>query len=197
LQLTKLFNCAERHKRFRKELLAKAVEQPIELIRQQATRESRILYNLHRQVLGCYQLTRAFTRLDVSPHGILYAEIEPEHHVEDMVARWFLSRFPGKTILLQSRRGTFMCSSEGLFISSERINEILPKLEKERPIDSICKEVSEFDAGIWDEYYRSQNIAERRNIRYFSRNLPKKYLNRMKTENFSRKKSMRLNRFIG
>ena len=177
MEILEDFNLAERHKDFDIKVVKKLETQNPYEVENLATKEARIVYEWNRQVAGCYQRSRAFSRLKISTHSIVYGKIEPEHYVEDLVAKWFLSRFPMFTVMIESNRGTFIVSRDKeLKIYQEKIGEMLPKLEKELPKNDILSELSVFnDEDFWQKYYESQLVKERRNKRYFLRNMPKKF----------------------
>ena len=123
-----MLELAERHKDFKAEVFKKVNESDIESL---STPEAKKAYNWNRQVAGCYQRSRAFARLNINKHSIIYGKIEPEHFVEDLVAKWFLSRFPIFTIMVESKRGTFVVSKDSkLRVYKETIDSLLPKFEK-------------------------------------------------------------------
>jgi len=172
------FNLAHRHKDFDVRVMGVLRHQSKAEVEARSTKEARIVYNWNRQVAGCYQRSRAFSRLKISKHSIVYCRIEPEHYVEDLVAKWFLSRFPMFTVMIESSRGTFVVSKDKeLKIYEESIDELLPRFEKELPKNEILCELGEFNEDVfWERYYDSQFIKERKNRRYFLKNIPKKFL---------------------
>ena len=144
-----------------------------------STLEARQAYNWNNQVAYCYQRARAFSRLEINKHGIVYGKIEPEHFVEDLVARWFLERFPIFTIMIESSRGTFVISKDSpLKTYKESIKTLLPSFERNLPENPLLKDLEDFnDESYWEKYYNSQFIKSRKNKRYFLHNIPKKFHN--------------------
>ena len=171
------FNLADRHKNFDIKVMERLEKQGRAEIEALSTAEARQVYNWNRQVAGCYQRSRAFSRLKISKNSIVYGKIEPEHFVEDLVARWFLSRFPMFTIMVESSRGTFVVSKEeGLTIYKESIDRLLPEFEKILPENDILSDLGSFkEDDFWENYYSSQFINERKNRRYFLHNIPRKF----------------------
>jgi probable DNA metabolism protein len=179
MSLTQEFNLATRHKNFDIKLFEKLKTQNESEILNLATPESRKVYNWNRQVASCFHRCREFARLKISSAGILYGRIEPEHHVEDMVVKWFSGRFPLFTIMLESSRGTFIVTKDKKFsIHDKSISVLLPRFEKMLPKSEILSELEDFNSDeYWEKYYRSQDIKERRNRRYFQANIPRKFHN--------------------
>jgi probable DNA metabolism protein len=141
-----------------------------------STVASRTAHNWQRQVLNSYQRSRAFARLKISQYGILYGRIEPEHYVEDMVARWFSSRFPMFAIIIESKRGTFAINRDkNLEILQEPLYQVLSRYEKMLPKSDMLSDLVDFNSDeFWNSYYKSQHIKQRKNRRYFLKNMPKK-----------------------
>ncbi|MFH2027987.1 MAG: DUF4130 domain-containing protein [Nanoarchaeota archaeon] len=195
----KEFNLANRHKNFDKKVYDIVRKQDVVFVENLATPEARRVYNWNRQVAGCYQRSRAFCRMKISKHSIVYCSIDPEHFVEDLVARWFLSRFPMFTIMVESKRGTFVISkTTDLVIYDKKIDELLPEFEKIMPENSILSDLTEFDEdSVWEGYYDSQFIKERKNKKYFLKNIPKKFHNwgSLKVEKEKFRKDIRLDEF--
>ncbi|MBW3015425.1 DUF4130 domain-containing protein [Candidatus Woesearchaeota archaeon] len=172
------FELASRHAKFTEKLWEAVCEQDEALVLNKATKESNSLYSLHRQVANDYQRCRAFSRLKISKHGIIYGRIDPEHEIEDMVADWFLSRFPLFVILLESRRGTFINSHESGFVKTkERMMKVVRMMEKTLPENNMLKDLIEFDELSWENLYDANFIKQRKNVRLFLKNIPKKYHN--------------------
>ena len=177
MKLRKDFNLAPRHKDFKKEVIELLKKQDPVSINSVSTQEARKAYNWNRQVAGCYQRSREFARLKISPFGILYGKIEPEHYVEDLVVRWFSSRFPMFIIMLESKRGVFVFTRDrNLILFDEPLTDILSKFEKISPKNQMLEELQDFNSDeYWEKYYSSQFIKSRKNRRYFQRNIPKMF----------------------
>ena len=170
------FNFSKRHKNFSQKLWDEVEKQPENLTKTQSTIESRKLYNQNRQVGYSLCLNMGFTRLKTSKHGILHGVIDPEHHIEDLICSHFVRRFPMYLILLQSKRGTFIGEYRKPMIKTDKsIKQLLPKLEKQRPVCEILSDLDDFDEEIYYTFHNSINIKERKNTPYFNRMFPKKY----------------------
>ncbi len=201
MQIEKEFNLAYRHKDFKQGIFDKLRYQGESEIESVSTKEARTVYNWNRQVAGCYQRSRAFSRLKISKHGIVYGRIDPEHYVEDMVAEWFLSRFPLFTVMIESRRGTFVISGKHpLKKYVDSIEKLLPEFEAKMPINSLLEGLMDFNEdSFWETYYDSQFIETRKNKRYFLHNIPKKFHNweSLRTEKRRFDKNTQILDFIG
>lgn len=122
---------------------------------------------------------RAFTRLNLSRHGILFATIEPQYHVEDLVVKWFWKRFPQFVIALESKpkRGVFLFGPgfTDVIFTKAPLKEVIEDLESRLPIKPLLGEVAEFSETIWQLYYASQYVPSRKNLKLFLKFLPRKY----------------------
>ena len=122
---------------------------------------------------------RAFTRFNLSHHGILFATIEPQYHVEDLVVKWFWKRFPQFVIALESnpKRGVFLFGPgfTDVIFTKATLKEVIEDLESRLPIKPLLEEVAEFSETIWQRYYASQYVPSRKNLKLFLKFLPRKY----------------------
>lgn len=181
---------ARRHREFDGQLVWKVSQQPPHLTRVQATPESRELYNMYSQVqMECHRLT-CYLRLNINPHGILFAAYTPLHQVEDLLVSHFLYRFPLYVIVFASKRGTFIGRDKTVIRSQESFEKIIQQLENELPLDPILEELKDTDDEVWESFYRSQYVKEKHNQQLFSRNVPKQFLN-MESFSVERKFSRR------
>ena len=173
---------ASRHSKFDQGLVERVLSQAAEgclgnnLVSVQGTKEARELYNLHSQVMGEVNKLACYLRLNISPNGILFVEHTPEHRVEDLVVRHFRYRFPTYTIVMGSRRGIFVGDKEGIVRLNEPLGLVLDRLQEERGVDPILKELKETDDEIWEAFYQSQFVKQRENPRLFRRQVPGKFL---------------------
>ncbi len=189
-----------RHVKFDARLVEKVLQQDEGLVAAKATCEARKLYNLSREVLGDAHRLRSFLRLKVSKHGILYAGIKTDHDIEDIIVAHFVRRFPGFVIVIESQKGSFIGSrqlKEVLFVATN-LDDILKKLEETLPVVESLEEFEVFDERMWETFYKSQNMKERKNMRLFLRNIPKRFHDQegLATESYIIKHSKRITDFI-
>ena len=120
---------------------------------------------------------KAFLRLSVSPHGILYAKSnEMKHHNEETLVKFFQSRFPTFIILFESRRGVFTIDHNNCSIRIRKPLEIvLQDLERKLPINPLLTDLNEKNyQELWQSFAQSQIIKGRGSSRQLSR-LSKKW----------------------
>ena len=165
---------AKRHIGFDENIADRVLE--IEL-NSKSTKDAKKLHNWARQVGCSIQRAEMFTRLSINENGILFARIDPEHYVEDIVVNFFANRFPMYVIVLESRRGCFVKKkNQQLAIVNDRMENVIYRLEKNLDTNDILCDLLDFDDKmIWKVFYNSASIMQRKNKRYFMRNIPKKY----------------------
>ncbi|MBW3012961.1 DUF4130 domain-containing protein [Candidatus Woesearchaeota archaeon] len=164
----------DRHKDFDPKILEELSKQSEAEIKSLTTKEARQYYNMRRAVGGCLHKAKAFTRFQINKKGILYAVIDPEHRIEDLLVRWFFYRFPLYTIVIESKRGCFVCEKGRVWKDKRKMNEVIADFEQKKEKDPILSELNN-DDKIWNEFYDSQYIEKRRNLKLFLKNVPKKF----------------------
>ena len=169
------FGLAERHADYNLMLHRKVLSQDRRLVENYATAESMRLYNMHHAVMRCLQANKGFIRLKTSTHGILYAKVETEHDVVDLLLRHFHRRYPTFHIALEYRGRTYVADRGGdVRVHNLCVEEAVKSLEasmpeNKNPTDNITPE------KLWCEYYASQLISQRRNLKLMGRMMPVKY----------------------
>ncbi len=133
-----------------------------------------------KKVLREFWRLRALTRLDLSEHGILFGEINPEYQIEDLIVKWFGERFPLFIIALESkpRHGVFLFNPElpHIIFSKTHLKDVITDIEQYLPKNPLLKDIVKFSEELWDRYYASQYIPTRKNLKLFVNRLPRKYL---------------------
>ena len=144
---------ARRHKDYSFHLEEALYLQPKVLVEYGATDEARQLARMANEVRYAVKRFQAFTRLAVSPHGILSAEVEPEHFIEDLLVESFVRCFPSFSIALSSPRGTFL-AAEGkeLVICRKPLSWLVQDLERTRPKNPLLEPFTEITPAFWDTF---------------------------------------------
>ena len=106
--------------------------------------------------------------------------MKPQHDVGHQVCRFFARRFPNTMIVLGNNSRSWIAFYDGKkMLKSE--GKSLPKI-----IDMLKRRLNRSDddevENLWETYYWSQYCDERRNVRYYRRNMPKKYLKEAKNK---------------
>jgi probable DNA metabolism protein len=167
------------------ELFEYVKKEDVEVLESVSTELARKAYKMSREVGGDIHRAKAFTRLKVSKKGILYGELKIRHKVEDLVARFFVHRFPSFIVVLESWRGCFIYGKgfEDVVFTEDSMKSVVDELEKKVNLVSNLENVD--TEKVWDEFYKSQYIPERKNLSLFSKNMPKKF-DTWETENLQK-----------
>ncbi|MFX1515386.1 MAG: DUF4130 domain-containing protein [Promethearchaeota archaeon] len=107
---------------------------------------------------------KAFLRLSVLPHGILYAKSDKmNHHNEEPLVEFFQSRFPTFIVLFESKRGVFSIDQNKRSIKIRRpLETVLQELEKELPVNPLLTDLNEKNyQELWESFAQSQIIQRR------------------------------------
>ncbi|MFX0123251.1 MAG: DUF4130 domain-containing protein [Candidatus Hodarchaeota archaeon] len=153
-----------RHKDITPEFLRQIEEIPKEILENVGTDLAKKAVAMSQKVDKDLHSHKAFLRLSVSPHGILYAKSdEMKHHNEETLIRFFQSRFPTFTILFESKRGIFSINQENSVIyTNESLDKVLQELEEELPVDPLLINLNEKNyRELWESFAQSQIIKGR------------------------------------
>ncbi len=124
-------------------------------------------------VLNEIHYLRSFARLNPLGDNVLHGFIKPEHDIGMSVSTYLAKRNPGMVIVVGNYQKSWVSFFDGR--------------EVHRSVEGpVSKVLDEFEAKLgsndtsnveelWKTYYWSQYCDERRNIRYFSQVMPKKY----------------------
>ena len=126
---------------------------------------------MSREVEGDLHQQKAFLRPKISPHGILHAEVEIKHKIEDLIIDFYSERFSTLEILISSKRGVYTGKHLQPIRKLDLIyNKALEILEAKLPIneniESLCQE-NHYE--IWEGFARSQVIKGTKNSKSIER----------------------------
>ena len=125
-------------------------------------------YRYHRETMG--ELERLKTHVRFRPAGdMLYAEISPKHDVADLFMEWAMRRNGDRPVVIKCHSGYYLLNARGAGYNRDIVS--ISKDEMERRFGDI----PDADSEVWDTFYDSQNIENRRNKRYAKCRLPAKY----------------------
>ena len=165
---------ASRHRRYDRRLRDAVSRQDPALAGNLATPQARRLYEMGNAVSRCLHAKKGFLRMNVSPGGVLYAKTTLEHHVLDLLAAHFHRRFPGYHIAIESGGRTMTASPSGVFAVHD-----CSVMDAVKLLDGGAQPSRE-EAGrarrLWEEYYDSQDISSRRNLRLMRKMMPARYM---------------------
>jgi len=176
--MNELFGFAHLHKNFKPELARLVYKQDPDIVKNIATSEARKLHGMHRCVMREVHLKSGFIRFESSDHGMLYAKINLEHKTEDMLLQHFHNRFPLFHIVLEVKGVSWLINKSGV-ISKYNLSvlDLVKQLEIRLPKNELLCELDLGESGddLWNKYYNSQYIGERRNLKLMKKMMPLKY----------------------
>jgi len=181
------FDLAPLHKDFDMQLYKTVMKQDKNLVKSYATKESRKLYEQHTNVAKGIHFAECFTRFNYSKHGILHTKIKLEHNIIDYILRFFHNRFPLFIIAIETNKKTHVIDKNRIIkIYNQDIRTTIAKLESSLPVDPFFKNL-EIEEDLWNTYYDSQYIPQRRNLKLMDKMMPKKYRNDIAEENIAKR----------
>lgn len=120
----------------------------------------------------------AYTRFNISKKGILWAVMDEE--LTPSAIHFFANRFPLFLIMIEKDGITYVKKSEGrTMIYDERIQNVLKRYESRMKDNPLLKDLLENTESLWEDFYDSQYIKERKNHKLFHHFIPK-YLKNIK-----------------
>lgn len=153
-----------RHRDITEEFLTQIKTIPKDILENLGTDQAKKAVAMSREVNGELHSFKAFLRLSVSPHGILYAKIEKmNHRNEKPLLQFFQNRFPQFIFLLETDKGVFTIHHNALFIlPTKSLEEIVKEFEEKLPRSSILEDLNGKNyQELWESFAQSQLIPER------------------------------------
>ena len=183
---------AERHRKSQRDDLIPRVKRVLNenpaIIYNKASKLARQFYLRGREVMGEYHRLNAFVRFEVYPECLLVSDVRPEHDIIDLMFNYFRRRYPDFIILLYERKnGNLSTRRPEIQFSTlkhkrnywffPRASYTLVEIrELIRAQLSETIDVEDFTSEVWERYYDSQYIKERKNIKLARKWLPKKMI---------------------
>ncbi len=118
---------------------------------------------------------KQFTRTEINDHGVLFGLVSLKHNVMDHVLYYFHERWPQCVICLYNEhtKKTFTINEEGKIREYIiQLDEIVKDISKDRPKSPYFCDIQFSGKEIFEALYKSQNISERENTRYFKSMIP-------------------------
>jgi len=116
----------------------------------------------------------AFVRFKKSGNGLFFAVISPDYNVLPLISKHFRNRYADQPWLIYDERRKY-----GIHYDLHTLHEVTIDLAKEQAIaeqDAVVIDgQEELFTLLWKDYFRSTNIAERRNIKLHIQHVPKRY----------------------
>lgn len=129
---------------------------------------SRKFFHLHREVMYEVERVKSYTRFKES-NGIMYAEIYPEHDIRDLYMEWVSKRNDDRATIVKCHIDYYLINAR--YLGYDRNKAEISHDEVKKLLGSI----SQCDNNIWEIFYDSQSIENRRNKDYAKRKVPVKF----------------------
>ena len=192
----RMFDMVHRHKDFDRRLYETVRHQEYSLVKNCATKEAKSLYDMQRSVSYCFHKKTGFLRFKVSSRRIMYAKTTLEHDVSDLLLFHFHRRFPCFHIAIENDSRTHLIDPKGCVRGYEKnVEEVVALLETTLPEDELLKGM-QMEPSLWEEYYDSQCIPERRNISLMNKLMPLKHRDENAIESRISKRCRSISEFI-
>jgi probable DNA metabolism protein len=171
-ELRNMFGLALLHPNYDNKIWQTALKKDRNLLYNLGCEEARKLYSMHKKVAGYIHKKKSFMRFRLSRKEVLYSDIRLEYPIERNLLIHFHKRFPLFYVVIQSGMITWWISPQGS-ISKKRkgVEKVVKELEK-RANNNIVQDM-EFDEDWWPEYYASQFIKQRKNLKLMRKQMPK------------------------
>jgi len=129
---------------------------------------SKKYYHYHRETMGELERLKAHVRFRLAG-DMLYAEITPKHDVADLFMEWAMRRNRDRAVIVK-------CHSEYYVLNarSQGYRREVASISKEEA-ERLLGNAPDTGSAIWDTFYDSQYIENRRNKGYAKTRLPAKY----------------------
>ena len=124
-------------------------------------------------VLAEIHLMRGFVRLKPVGERILYGYLKPQHDIGEIVCYFLSKRFPNTVVILGNNARSWTSIYDGKRSYKKEGGALTRAVEDLRELMDNEEEVEV--ENLWETYYWSQYCDDRRNIKYYKANMPKKY----------------------
>jgi len=166
-----------RHSSFTPSLIREVNKLPDVVLRNMGTPVARRIIKMVKEIsLETYRAIQ-FTRTEINNRGVLYGTVLLKHKVIDSVLKYFHKRWPQCIICLHNEHNkkTSIINEEGIIQEFKLpLNKLVEKIGNNRPIIPYFEDIQFSGKEIFETLYKSQNIIERENPRYFKSMIPEK-----------------------
>ncbi|MFX0183097.1 MAG: DUF4130 domain-containing protein [Candidatus Hodarchaeota archaeon] len=179
-----------RHKDVMSDFLKQIERMPKEILENIGTDLAKKAVRMSQEVDSDLHAHKAFLRLSVSPHGILYAKsCKMKHYNEELLLKFFQTRFPTLIVMFESHRGVFMIDhNQNLVTTDIPLEKILAQLEEKLAVNPLLNGLNEKNyEELWKGFARSQIIQGRETLKQLE-NLSKRWKNTVAEDNSKVKK---------
>ncbi|MGJ8734456.1 MAG: TIGR03915 family putative DNA repair protein [Cellulophaga sp.] len=116
----------------------------------------------------------AFVRFKLTKDGVYFANIEPDFNVLPLIKRHFEKRYADQKWLIYDLKRKY-----GLYYNLEKVDIITLELgadfDPSKTSSEIFAEIELEFQQLWNDYFKSTNIASRKNMKLHVQHVPKRY----------------------
>ena len=166
-----------RHSKFSPYVIQQIEKLPEVLLRNSGSPMAKKFIRMMREVNTEVYRAIQFTRTEINNRGVLYGVVLLKHRVIDLVLKYFHKRWPRCVICLYNEhtRKTGIINEKGTIQELKLpLKHAVEKISKNRPIIPYFDDIQFTGEEIFETLYKSQNIVERENPRYFKQMIPDK-----------------------
>lgn len=116
----------------------------------------------------------AFVRFKLTKDGIYFANIEPDFNVLPLIKRHFEKRYADQKWLIYDLKRKY-----GIYYDLEKVDSITLEFDADfdpsKTSSDIFAEIELEFQQLWNDYFKSTNIASRKNMKLHVQHVPKRY----------------------
>lgn len=116
----------------------------------------------------------AFVRFQLTRDKLYYAIVQPDYNVLPLIVPHFKNRYADQRWLIYDALRKY-----GIYYDLYTVTEIQidfkPDLNNEEEVNAVYDESEALYQMLWQQYFKSVNIAARKNIRLHIQHMPKRY----------------------
>jgi probable DNA metabolism protein len=148
-----------------------------------------------RSVLAEIYRMRGFVRLEPIGENVLYGYLKPKHKTGREICSYFARKFSNTLIVLGNHYQSWISLCANNDLMNAEGNGLEQTIDELKRIYADSKNSDDI-RSIWNVYYSSQYISERRNILAFHRRMPKHSMKGVNLEIEHNKNGLKLDDFF-
>ncbi len=117
---------------------------------------------------------KAFVRFKKASNGLYFAVITPDFNVLPLIGDHFKNRYADQKWLIYDRRRQL-----GMYYDLHQVCEVKPEAVTAASVsvqaEVTLDETDELYTSLWQDYFKSTSITERKNLKLHLRHVPKRY----------------------
>jgi len=127
-----------------------------------------------RKVLREKHRMEAFVRFQLTKDGLYYAIVQPDYNVLPLIAKHFKDRYADQRWLIYDTQRKY-----GICYDLQTVSEVQlhfsHDMNNETALDNLYDEREPLYQTLWQQYFKTVNIAARKNTKLHVQHMPKRY----------------------